>query len=159
MELLLVVALLSILVSVVFPRLKGSVRAAGLEEGAQEVAELVRFSRAEALRRRLRVRFDMDAQGRKYWIMVQDGQASHHEQFTSFGDPFLDARRALPRGVRIARIREGEAITRARSVVFRPDGVSAPYTLELTDEMDRRARVKVGPWFDEVSVSIGEAKV
>jgi hypothetical protein len=36
--------------------------------------------------------------------------------------------------------------------VFKPDGVSEPYTIELTDEMDRVVLVEIGEWMDEVSV-------
>ncbi len=151
-ELLLVVTLICVLASVVLPRLKGSVRSAGLREGAQDMADVIRFARAEAMRRRLKTRFNVNASGSEYWLEVQNAETAYEEQFTAFDDPLLDTWRSLPRGLRVERISEGEQVVRNDAIVFNPDGVSVPCVIGLTDETERRTEVRIGPWFDEVTV-------
>ncbi len=152
-ELLLVVTLIGVLASVVLPRLRGSVRSVSLREGAQDVAGLVWFARAEAMRRRLKTRFSIGAGGSEYWVEIQDVEAAYGEGFEAFGDPLLDVRWSLPRGVRVERILEGERAVRSDAIVFSPGGVSVPYVVELADEREGRVEVWIGSWFDEVTVA------
>jgi len=150
---LLVVVLLGVLAGVVFPRLRGSVRAAGLDEAAQRLAALVRFARAESVRRALKIRLTIDTPHATCSLALQNADSASAEDFTQFDDPLLDEELPLPQGVRISRIRQGEQTLRSTVIVFNPDGVSEPYTIELTDETQRVFLVEIGPWVDQVSVT------
>ena len=152
MELLLVVVLLGVLAGVVFPRLRGSVRAAGLDESAQRVASVVRFVRAESMRRGLKIRLTVDGPGRTLQLELQKADTAGVEEYGEFGDPLLDEEMSLPEGVGVGRLRQGEQALRAMVIVFKPDGVSEPYTLELKDKTDHVLLVEIGPWVDEVRV-------
>jgi Tfp pilus assembly protein FimT len=152
MDLVLVVILLGVLAGVVFPRLRGSVRAAGLDEAAQRVASVVRFARAESVRRGLKVRLTVDAARATCLLELQKADSGAAEGYGKFADSLLDEEILLPEGVHVGRIRQGEQTLRATPIVFKPDGVSEPYTIELTDEMDRVVLVEIGEWMDEVSV-------
>ncbi len=157
LELLLVVTLLGVMTAVVLPRMRRSVRARGLTEGAEEMASFVRFARAEAMRRSLRTRLKVSADRLEYWIEMQDPEGAGQEQYTRFGDALLDSRRRLPQGVRVDAILEEQRDTRAAPIVFTPDGVSASYSIELVDKMTRSLSIDIGPWYDEVTVARPEA--
>jgi len=151
-ELLLVVALLGVLAGVVFPRLKGTVRAAGLDEGSQRLAAVIRYARAESVRRGLKVRLTLDSVKNAYTMSLQNAEAVGGEDFASFEDELLDAEHRLPQGVRIKQIIQGEQRIKKTVLIFEPSGVSAPYAIELTDDAGRVDAVEIGPWLDEVSV-------
>lgn len=153
-ELLLVVTLIAALTAIAFPKLGGSVKSKQLEMAAAELASLIRFARVESMRRGLKVRLNFERQGREYWLSLQDSELSYQEQYVKFGDSFLDEPRVLPQGVRVERIQAGDALRRPDHLTFTPDGVSEPYVLELLDKMGRRARISIGPWVDEVDVTI-----
>lgn len=145
--------LLGVLAGVVFPRLRGSVRAAGLDEAAQRLASFVRFARAESVRRALKIRLTVDTPRAACALEIQNADSSASEDFTLFDDPLLDEELALPQGVRIGHVRQGEQTLRATTIVFNPDGVSEPYTIELTDQTARVLLVEIGPWVDQVTVT------
>ena len=153
MELLLVVVLLGVLAGVVFPRLRGSVRAAGLDEAAQRLAALVRFARAESVRRALKIRLTLDLPRGTCSLSLQNADSTGAEDFTEFDDPLLDAEHALPQGVRFGRIRQNEQLVRSAVIVFNPDGVSEPYSIELADQTHRVFLVEIGAWVDQVTVT------
>ncbi len=155
---MLVVALIGLLTAIVYPRLSQSVRAAGLREGTRELADTVRFARAEAMRRRLKTRLNMNANGMEYWLTVQDADAEYTEQFGGFEDAFLDEKRRLPEGVHIKRVLEGDRAFQGGAITFRPDGVSAPHTILLTDRFERNRAIEIGVWWDDVTTSTGEGE-
>ena len=155
-ELLLVCTLIAVLTSVSFPRLSGSVRSARLEESAEELAEFVRFARAESMRRRLKVRLNIDKEGREYWLSVQDRENLYREQFVEFGDSLLDEPRRLDNSVSIETIEIQDVLRPPENIVFSPDGVSPDCAIRLVDNRDRSTRIEIGPWFDQVKVIANE---
>jgi len=142
-----------VLAGVVFPRLRGSVRAAGLDEAAQRLAALIRFARAESVRRALKIQLNIDTPRASCSLALQNPDSAGTEDFIPFNDPLLDQDLSLPQGVRIARIRQAEQTLRSSTIVFNPDGVSEPYTIELTDQSNRVFLLEIGPWLDQVTVS------
>ncbi|MCX5769019.1 MAG: GspH/FimT family protein [Candidatus Hydrogenedentes bacterium] len=152
-ELLLVVVLLGVLAGVVFPRLRGSVRATGLDEAAQRLAAFIRFARAESVRRALKIQLTIHSPRATCSLALQNTESTAPEDFTTFDDPLLDQELALPQGVRIGRVRQAQQTLRAPIIVFNPDGVSEPYSIELTDQSNRVFLVEIGPWLDQVTVS------
>lgn len=150
---LLVVVLLGVLAGVVFPRLRGSVRAAGIDEAAQRLAALIRFARAESVRRALKIRLTIDTPRAACALALQNPDSAGAEDFASFDDPLLDEELPLPQSVRFGRIRQNEQVMRSSVIVFYPDGVSEPFTIELTDDTNRVLLVEIGPWLDQVTVS------
>lgn len=141
------------LAAVVFPRLRGSVRAAGLDEAAQRLAALVRFARAESVRRALKIRLTIDTPRAACSLAIQNADSTGAEDFAPFDDPLLDEELPLPQGVRFGRIRQNEQVMRSSFIIFNPDGVSEPYAIELTDQTQRVILVEIGPWVDQVTVT------
>lgn len=141
------------LAGVVFPRLRGSVRATGLDEAAQRLAAFIRFARAESVRRALKIQLTIDSPRATCSLALQNTESTAPEDFTTFDDPLLDQELALPQGVRIGRVRQAQQTLRAPIIVFNPDGVSEPYFIELTDQSNRVFLVEIGPWLDQVTVS------
>lgn len=151
-ELLLVVALIGILAAVVYPRIYRSVRATALRESAEELAEYVRYARAEAVRQGLSTRFNTDIDGRAFWLTIQNPRADYERQFTRFGDALLDEHKPLPTGIRMELHSPTGTGGHIRILEFRPDGMGTGGSIELMDEEDRTMWVKTGFLYDEVHV-------
>lgn len=156
LELLLVIGLLGILMGVVFPKLRGSVRANELVQSTEALADCVRFARKEAVRRRLKVKLDVAPDRRSYSILLQQVDGSSGDSFAGFGSSSLDRVHELPPGVFIARVLEGEQSQQELDLEFLPGGIMTPRTVELSSDADRKAWIDMGPWFDEVKIRYGE---
>jgi type II secretory pathway pseudopilin PulG len=150
--LLLVVALIGILAAVVYPRINRSVCATALREGAEEVAEYVRYARAEAVRQGLSTRFNTDIDGRAFWLTIQNLRADYEKQFTRFGDALLDEHKPLPTGIRMELYSPAGTGRHIRILEFRPDGIGTGGSIKLMDEDDRTMWIKTGLLYDEVHV-------
>lgn len=149
LELLLVVTLLVIVSAIVFPRLSGTAHAARLSTSAEDVAALVRFARAEAVRSGLNVRFNISLDRRFYWLSRQHPD-SPGDGYGPFDDPFLDRRRPLPDDVRVRQLREEERPLLIPILTFTASGRSAVYEIDLADAEERLMRVEIGPLLDDV---------
>lgn len=148
-ELLLVVTLLVIVSAIVFPRLSGTAHAARLSTSADDMATLIRFARAEAVRSGLNVRFNVSLDRRYYWLSRQDPDTSD-DGYGPFGDPFLDKRRQLPEGVRVQTLREEKRPLLIPILTFNGGGRSAVYEIDLADTEERLTRIEIGPSMDDV---------
>jgi len=152
-ELLLVLTIIAVLATVAFPKLGGTVKAKRLEVAVRELADTIRFARAESVRRRLKVRLNFDPQGRQYWLSIQDAEHSYRDGFVEFGDSMLDTPRVLPEGITMDKGAPGLMSGELERFIFTPDGVCGPYTLRLRDSMGRRAEIEIGAWYDQVQVT------
>ncbi|MGI6458682.1 MAG: GspH/FimT family pseudopilin [Candidatus Hydrogenedentales bacterium] len=151
-ELLLVVALIGILTTVVYPRINRSVRATALRESAEVLAEYVRYARAEAIRQGVSTRVNTDLEGETFWLTIQNPRADYERQFTRFGDALLDEHKPLPTGIRMKLHSPAGTGEPLRILEFRPDGLGTGGSIELMDEEDRTMWVKTGLLYDEVHV-------
>jgi len=151
-ELLLVCCIIATLVAISLPRLGGSTRSLHFEESVRNLADTIRYARSEAVRRRLKVRLNVDESGREYSLSLQHAGNSYGEQFTDFGDALLDTPQTLPDGVRIEGIEAGGRITKPSPILFSPNGVGVPSALRLVGGMAGEAKIEIGPWYEEVFV-------
>lgn len=121
LELLVVVALASILVAIVVPAVGAGLRTLELRSAAQRLAAAARFARDQAIHRQRYYELEIDAAGGT----------------VSVGDLERTARRsfALPASVRVEKISPEEtAGSSRRSFLFSPDGGSAPFEIVLGNE-------------------------
>ena len=152
-ELLLVCVLIGVLVSVALPRLGGSTRSLRFEEGVRELADLIRFGRAESVRRKLKVRLNLDQKGREYSLSVQDAENTYSERYVGFEDSLLDEKRTLPEGIQVEEIEIGGSSQKPTDLYFAPDGVGVPTKIVLKSEKGREAEIELGAVYDQVLVT------
>ena len=150
-EVLLVCVLIGVLVSVSLPKLGGTSRNLRFNQTLEDLERSIRFARAEAVRRKLKVRFEVERGGREYRLSLQEVQVTFREDYGSFGDTFLDQDHILPDGVQIEKIKGNANAEEIRQIAFTPDGVSSPYKVHLRDNHDRKGMIEIGPWYDQVS--------
>lgn len=143
------VALIAVITTVLYPRLSDSVRARGISEAQDGLSEFVHAVRVEAVRQRLKTRLRISKDHTEFWADIQDRTGLEADQYTEFGDSFLDNRQPLPPGIRVERVYLGDQPTALDSIVFLPDGVSDPYVVSLIDGRGRRKEVRIGVWYDE----------
>lgn len=153
LELLLVITIIAVLSAIAYPRLTKAVRSAGVKDAAEQMAEMVRFARAEAIRHELRTRIKVSEDGTSYRLELQDREAGNQDVFTGFGEDFFDNDRLLPSGVRVDRMLDSGQVLGTRVIVFTPDGISPAYKIHLTGNDGQKAFVEIGAWFDQVTVS------
>lgn len=115
----------------------------------------ITFARNEAIQRSIPVVLNYSAGTDEYWFSVADTDG---DLGGGFDDPFLTEQKHLPQGVTFLSPIRSESNLRTYSIVFQPTGVAAPQEeIHLTDHAERRARVVIGPWVDDVraELSIG----
>ncbi len=152
-EILLVSALLGLLVAIVMPNLKRSVRGQGLDVGASEFASVIRYGRAEALRQRATLRLEFNEARTSYWLSSQNTSAAGVGTFRKFDESLLQDGVSFPQGIRIKRVLLDGQPLKGNFVQFEPGGVSGSVVFEVSDNMERARYVELGPWYDEVFVT------
>lgn len=152
LELLLVMALLALMAGLAAPRLSATVRNRYLQEGAQDLMQLVQSARREAVQRGLKVRFMVDPRRGEYEIRLQNPEHSNELEFVDFDEGALSGVRTLPDGVSFV-VKANSAQGQTMALDFEPTGVGDPYTLEMKDRRGRRAVLKLGCWFEEAELA------
>jgi type II secretory pathway pseudopilin PulG len=153
-ELLLVASFLLVLAGITFPRLNGSVRSASIQEAAEDLGELLRHARAEAVHRRLSVRFTLEADLSHFSITLQDRSDPSGRRFVPFQDVFLDKRRRLPAGVTLDRMYADGQRLQLPTLDLQPSGVDVRRVLRLHDAEGRVRYILLGTWLDECQVTV-----
>lgn len=152
-ELLLVCVLIGVLVSVALPRLGGSTRSLRFEEGVRELADLIRFGRAESVKRKLKVQLNLDRKGREYSLSVQDPENTYTERYVGFEDSLLHEKRTLPEGIQVEEIQIGGSSQKPSDLYFTPDGFGVSTIIVLKSEKGREAEIELGAVYDQVLVA------
>ncbi|MBI4444086.1 MAG: GspH/FimT family pseudopilin [Acidobacteria bacterium] len=132
MEMLVVVALVSILLAVVFPAAGSGLATLALRSAAQEVATAAKYAREQAIYRQRFFMLEMDGEART--VSVVDLESGRTRSFR------------LPETVRVDQIlsvRIGETVT-SRSWLFFPDGSSDPFQVVLQTRQ-RRVQISSDP--------------
>lgn len=150
-ELLLVLTLITALTAIAVPSLGKSVRHHAHQSVAEELAEVVRFGRAEAVRlgRPLRLVYLSDANA--YRLEVQQSGLALNAAYEPLPDTLFAPYTVLPRGVALE-LAGSPGGSASFSVVFPPEGAMSPVEITVRDA-DRAVVVRLGGWIDEVSVS------
>lgn len=150
-ELLLVITLLAVLSAVAVPKLSGTLRRTGLQEGAGDLAAVIRLGRQEAVRRGLSVRLTVDRKESSYELELQDPVHNYEETYVDFEDSLLDARHYLPEGIRF--VQEDDTPQATREYVFPASGIGDPQTIEVADAAGQRIRLELGAWYEDLRVT------
>jgi prepilin-type N-terminal cleavage/methylation domain-containing protein len=133
MELLLVMAIITILVSVVAPSLRGFMMGRANNNAAVRIMSMARFARAQAISQGCDYRLNVDPSGRAFWVTAQT-----NGQFTNTGSDLGD-RYQLPDGVTldtdIPQRPDGQYIT------FNSSGRSETAQVRLTDTLGKTVTV------------------
>jgi Tfp pilus assembly protein FimT len=147
---------MGIMAGIALPRLNGSTRSHRLDEGAQFLSEYIRHARVAAVKQQLKVKLEFSLDGQSYWLSLQDRTSQHTEQYSTFGDSFLDSPRHLPGGVRLLRIPalEQSSDDKSNRLIFSPSGYDEPIEIRLADKRGRTAAITLGALYDEVHVRL-----
>ena len=124
LELLVVVALASILLAVVFPSVGTGLSGLELSGAARRVASAARYARDEAVRRRSRFELDVDSSSGSITVVDLESGASAARRFE------------LPASVRIEHVlpQEQGSTTGPRRFLFTPDGAAPQFQIVLANQ-------------------------
>ena len=110
MELMLVMMIISVVLALAAPSLRGFFAGRQCAEAAQNVLSLTKYARSQAVSRGQVCRVNFDAQGRTYWLTVQ--QTGAFVQVNSD----VGRRFELPDGIS-ARLRAGDSVAAQRQTI------------------------------------------
>ncbi|MBI4465016.1 MAG: GspH/FimT family pseudopilin [Acidobacteria bacterium] len=122
LELLVVIALVSLLVAVVFPSVGAGLRTLELRSSAQRVAVAARFARDQAIHRQRFFQLEIDSQKKTVSVLdVAEGQRRSFE---------------LPTSVHVEKIlpEEQGRLSTTRQFVFSPDGAVPQFQVVLGNQ-------------------------
>jgi general secretion pathway protein H len=145
LELLVVVALASILLAVVFPSVGSGLTTLELRTSAQRLAAAARYARDQAVYRKTAFHLEIDSEAGRVAVMDLQGRA----------------RRAfnLPASVRVESILppQEEASSRVRRFLFMPDGAAPAFEVVLANQR-REMRVVNDPLTGAAKVPEGNGE-
>ena len=123
LELLIVTALASIMLALVFPSIRSGMGTLALKSSAQRLAAAAKFARDQAIYRQRPFELEIDADARTVAVIDSEGGTRSFE---------------FPPEVRVAAILppEQDAASKVRRFLFSPDGSSVPFEIVL--EIARR---------------------
>jgi len=142
---------MGIMAGVALPRLQNTARTQRLEEGTNSFSEFIRQARLEAVKRRLKVRLKIVEDGAGYSFGLQDRESRNQENFSTFGDSFLDGIHYFPDRVRWVR-EPGSSVETDPVYMFSPSGYGEPQKVFLMDTRGRQAIVELGKLYDQITV-------
>ena len=131
LELLIVMALASILLALVFPSLRAGMGTLELRSSAQRLAAAAKFARDQSIYRQRPFQLEIDGEAGTISVIDSGGGSSSFQ---------------LPAGVRVETIlpQEPDSPSRTRSFLFTADGSSAPFQVVL-ENTRRRVAVATDP--------------
>jgi len=131
LELLIVLALATILLALVFPSIRAGMANMSLHSSAQRLAAAAKFARDQAIYRQRPFELEIDAGAGTVAVTDSSGETRSFE---------------LPGGVRVSTIlpRETESAPQVRSFLFSPDGSSVPFEITL-ENSQRSVRIATDP--------------
>jgi prepilin-type N-terminal cleavage/methylation domain-containing protein len=134
LELILVMVILSTVLAMAAPSLRGFFASRRSEDTAAQILALTRLARSQAISEGVIYRLNFDTQKRTYWLTAQ--QAGAFEKLdTGFGRVFT-----LPKDV-ILELEELEEKDRDVFLAFTPHGTATAGTIRLIDRSGRAIEV------------------
>jgi prepilin-type N-terminal cleavage/methylation domain-containing protein len=128
-ELVLVLVMVSILMVVASPSLRGFLAGSKSRDASENLLAMTRLARERAIADRAVYRLNIDTQNSTYWVQVQDG-----ERFVATGTDMGQVF-ALPEGMRVEMSRADGVVT-GSWIDFRPNGRTDPATIRLTNSLN-----------------------
>ncbi len=144
LELMVVAALASILLAVVFPSVRSGLGTLELRSSARRLAAAAKYARDQAIYRQRFFQLEIDTESGM--ISVMDMDATTETNVTGPSGPAIRRSFELPATVRIGEILpdEGDAPSRVRRFLFSPDGGSDPFQVVLENPR-RKVQVSTDP--------------
>jgi general secretion pathway protein H len=138
LELMVVMALISMISVLVVPRLAGSLGKMNAETAARKIAASLRYARSQAVSQKIAYvsLFDFD----KNRLIVKNWQA---EPGTLNPEPELEKIYDLPEGVKLAEVIAEKTDADVFQVVFYPSGNSSGGEVIISDDLDRRYKIAI----------------
>ena len=141
-ELMVVLALVTIVILLVRPNIEGIRPRRNLGAAGWRLANTVRWAQDAAISRRQLIRLLYDVAGTEYWVMIGDAELS---------------RRQLPEGVSFASVRFGEEIMVIHDVAEAwayPNGTISGHTVVLSNESGDQLTIEFNPLTGEVETEL-----
>lgn len=144
LELLVVAALASILLAVVFPSVRSGLGTLELRSSARRLAAAAKYARDQAIYRQSFFQLEIDTESGT--ISVMDMDATTETNATGQSGSVIRRSFELPATVRIGKILpdEEDAPSRIRRFLFSPDGGSDPFQVVLENPR-RKVQVSTDP--------------
>ena len=136
LELLVVVALASVLLAVVFPSVGAGLRTLELRSAAQRLASSARYARDQAVHRQKIYELEIDAEAGTVTVTDFAGEARRSFELPAS----VRVERILPEENNFLRVRAG----RPRRFLFSPDGSAPAFEVVLANDR-RQAAVRSDP--------------
>lgn len=146
LELLVVAALASILLAVVFPSVRSGLGTLELRSSARRLAAAAKYARDQAIYRQSFFQLEIDTESGTISVIDMDRDATTETNATGQSGSVIRRSFELPATVRIGEILpdEGDAPSRIRRFLFSPDGGSDPFQVVLENPR-RKVQVSTDP--------------
>ncbi len=146
LELLVVAALASILLAVVFPSVRSGLSTLELRSSARRLAAAAKYARDQAIYRQSFFQLEIDTESGTISVIDMDRDATTETNATGQSGRAIRRSFELPATVRIGEILpdEGDAPARIRRFLFSPDGGSDPFQVVLENPR-RKVQVSTDP--------------
>lgn len=151
LELVLVLLLISLVMALAVPSLRGFLIGRKSADAVAQVLALAQYARAQAVSTGVAYRLNVDPAKRTYWLTVQKGAA-----FTDLGTEF-GRRFSLPELVEASWLPSAGG-TPQEYIDFFPDGRSAAARLRLVDRQGRAFELGARSETEQVTVLPGDKK-
>ena len=146
LELLVVITILTVMMGVTFPTLRGFNERNKLRANAREIVALMRFARAEAVLGRKTVQVFFDLEKRQYWVDLREVDPERGVLDPKRKKRQLEQKRDLNQDVWFDEVTAYESnIVKDKIVVvdFYPDGSASPLLLTLTNRRGQKFTIEV----------------
>ena len=146
LELLVVAALASILLAVVFPSVRSGLGTLELRSSARRLAAAAKYARDQAIYRQSFFQLEIDTESGTISVMNMDIDEATETNATGQSGSAIRRSFELPATVRIGEILpdEEDASSRTRRFLFSPDGGSDPFRVVLENQR-RKVQVSTDP--------------
>jgi prepilin-type N-terminal cleavage/methylation domain-containing protein len=133
-ELVLVLVVLSVLLAIAAPSLRGWSRGTKLRDASEQVLAATRFARSQAVTTGTMHRVEFDAGAGAYHVTLLDG-----EQYVDAGGDFGRAV-TLPPGITLGIVREDGDVS--GTITFHPTGRTTPARITLTADWGETSEIQ-----------------
>ncbi len=150
LELILVIVILSTVLAMAAPSLRGFFASRQIHDAAAQILALTQLASSQAVSQGTTYRLNFDPTEGLYWLTARQGGA-FEELGTEFGREF-----SLPRDTTVELAGAGED-AEIEYVVFTPQGTCTPATITLTDRRGEQVRLVCPSATEAFSIVEGEA--
>ena len=127
LELILVMVIISTILAMAAPSLRGFFSSRKIHDAASNILSLIRYARSQAITEGSNYKLNFDSDNGYYWLTVNQGGVDNYLN-NEFGRRFL-----LPDDTSVKLVKEDNPNGNEKYVVFYPQGLAEGGTITLTD--------------------------